>query len=163
MRKVFMIILAAAGLTYFGLLPFHANDVSDLLPVETVIITRSGDEYRVDIGEGVRAIGRTVGQALDNLKEQVTGTVFFQTAEQVIVQQGAEEAIEEVVTETRFRPAAGLYLTPETELDAQEVSAYLKTRRTELTLGEANAMLVRHETVSLPTLVCADGGYRILA
>ena len=97
MKKLITLALIAAGLAYFGFLPFRANDVASLLPVETVIVTRSGDRYCVDVGAGVRAFGKTVAEALDTLRERVSGVLFFQTAEQVVVQEEAAEAVEEVV------------------------------------------------------------------
>lgn len=163
MKKLFVCTLLIAGAVYLGLLPFKAHDVAELLPVETVVVTRAGDQYRVDIGAGVRAIGKTLSEALDRLKEQVSGFVFFQTAEQVIVGEDAADAARAAITEPRFRPAAGIYLSPEPDPDANAISKYLKTRPAALTLGEAKARLARGETLWLPRLLPAGGGYRIAA
>ena len=103
MKRICIFFLALAGLAYFGLLPFRAHDVAQLLPVETVIVTRDGGQYCVDIGAGVRAVGRTLSEALDRLQEQVSGVLFFQTAEQVIVTEAAADAIPAVAEQTRFR------------------------------------------------------------
>ena len=162
MKKLLLIALILAALTYFGLLPFSANDVSKLLPVETVLITREGDQIRVDVGAGVRAVGKTLAEALDRLKEQVSGVIFFQTAEQVVVEESAAQIVGEVISEERFRPAAGIYLTPERDLDARAVSRYCAARHTALTLGEAKAALTEGKDLTLPRLICADGGFRIL-
>ena len=163
MKKFAMVAVALAALTYFGMLPFHANDVSRLLPVETVIVTRAGDQYRVDVGAGVRAIGRTLAEALDKLKEQVSGVIFFQTAEQVIVEEQAAQVVDELLDESRFRPAAGIYLTPEQHLDAQSVSRYLSARHTPLTLSEAKAARAEGKNFDLPRLLPMDGGYCLVA
>lgn len=163
MKKLFFVIIALAGLTYFGLLPFRANDVSKLLPVETVIVTRDGGRYCVDVGAGVRAVGKTLSEALDRLKEEVSGVLFFQTAEQVIVHEQAAQAVDEVLQESRFRPAAGIYRTPAQKLDAQALSRYLAARHTGLTIGEAQALAAEGEPLRLPRIVPADGGFRVVA
>lgn len=163
MKKLLFLLAAIGILLYFGLLPFEANDVARLLPVETVFVTRSGEEYRVDVGAGVPGAGRTLREALEALRERVSGEIFFQTAEQVVVQEEAEDAVGEIVTEDAFRPSAAIYRTPETALDAQAVSQYLHTRHTALTLGQAAAQLESGRTPRLPTLLRSDGGYRILA
>lgn len=162
MRKFLLFLLVLAALAYFGLLPFSANDVSRLLPVETVLITREGDRIRVDVGAGVRAVGKSLAETLDRLKEQVSGVIFFQTAEQVIVEEQAAQVVDEVISEERFRPAAGIYLTPERDLDAQAVSRYCSARHTALTLGEAKAAQAEGRKLVLPRLIRADGGFRIL-
>ena len=123
MKKLCTIVLILAILAYFGLLPFTAHDVAGLVPVETVVVTRAGDQIRVDIGAGVRAVGRTLGEALDKLKEQVSGILFFQTAEQVVVAEEARSVLPEAAREPRFRPAAGLYVTPAEDLDVNRVSS----------------------------------------
>ena len=163
MKKLCIVVLILAGLAYFGLLPFEAHDVAELLPVETVLITKAGDAYRVDIGAGVRAVGRTLREALDRLKEEVTGFVFFQTAEQVIVREDALDVLPEAESEPRFRPAAGLYRTDLTDPDLSAVSRYLKTRHTGLTLGRALAETGVEAPLLPPKLVQTDGGYRVVS
>lgn len=161
MKKLFWILAIGGILLYLGLLPFRASDVSKLLPIETVLISRDGTQYRVDVGEGVRAFGKTVGEALDALKERLTGEAFFQTAEQIVVSEDAADVLPEVTQESRFRPAAGLYLTPDARLDAKAVSAYLQTRRSPLTLGQAAAAFAEGETPDVPVLRRSDGGFTV--
>ena len=163
MKKLLWILLALAVLAYFGLLPFHASDVAQLLPVETVIVTRSGTQYRVDVGAGVEGVGDSVRAALDALREHASGIVFFQTAEQVVVSEEATDAVEEIVTDEQFRPSAGLYRTDETALRAHDLTPYFRTRHTPLTVGRARAALTEGAPVCLPLLVRADGGYDVLA
>lgn len=163
MKKLFVIILLFAGLAYFGILPFRAHDVAELLPVETVIVSREDGQIRIDVGAGVHALGRTLSEALAHLREQVSGFVFFQTAEQVIVQENAADTVSEIVEESAFRPAAGIYRTPDADLDPDAVSRYLHTRHTALTLSEAKAASAYGEPPKLPTLVSIDSGFRILA
>lgn len=162
MKKVFLCLAILALAVYLGWLPFRATDVAELLPAKTVIITRSGDQYIIDIGAGVKAVGRTLKDALSALKQEASGEVFFQTAEQVIVTDAAAQVIPEVAAEEAFRPAAELYLTAEENLDAEEVSDYLTSHHSGRTISRVKAALAEGEPAGLPVLEKRDGGYRIL-
>ena len=157
MKKLLFVLLAAGVLTAMGLLPFRAVDASKLLPVKTVIVTKAGEEYVVDIGSGVRAVGDTLRQALDRLREEVSGQVFLPTAEQVIITEPAEGAVEE----TEFRPAAGIYLTPEPAPDAEALGAYLDAHPSDVTILDVRAALALGQRPAIPVIHAADGGFRV--
>ena len=161
MKKLLFVLLAAAVLGGMGLLPFRSVDAAKLLPVKTVIVTKSGDEYVVDIGAGVQAVGRTLREALDCLREEVTGEVFLPTAEQVIVTDAAEDAVEAVAEETSFRPAAGIYRTPDRHLDVEAVGAYLDSHTSNVTILDVRAALALGQTPAIPVIRAADGGFRV--
>lgn len=161
MKKLLSILLAATVLGALGLLPFRSVDAAKLLPVKTVIVTKSGEEYTVDIGAGVRAVGRTLEEALDRLREEVTGEVFLPTAEQVIITEPAEDAVEAVAEETAFRPAAGIYRTPEPCPDAEALGAYLASHPSNVTILDVRAALALGQTPHIPVIRAADGGYRV--
>ena len=161
MRKLLVLLLVAAVLGALGLLPFRAVDAAKLLPVKTVIVTKQGEEYTVDIGAGVRAVGRTLREALDRLQEEVTGELFFPTAEQVIITEPAEEAIEAVAEETEFRPAAGIYRTPEPQPDAKALGAYLDVHPSDVTILDVRAAIALGQRAAIPVIRRVDGGYRV--
>lgn len=168
MKKLLFILFAAAAFWALGLLPFRGTDAAKLLPVKTVVVTRSGDRYVVDIGAGVRAVGRTLSEALERLKEEITGEIFLPTAEQVIITEpagetpeAAEETVEAVVEETAFRPAAGIYRTPVAAPDPEALGAYLASHASNYTILDARAALAAGETPALPRIVPADGGWRV--
>lgn len=161
MRKLLLMLLVIAVLTALGLLPFRAVDAAKLLPVKTVIVTKQGEEYTVDIGAGVRAVGRTLREALDRLQEEVTGELFFPTAEQVIITEPAEEAIEAVAEETEFRPAAGIYRTPELQPDAKALGAYLDVHPSDVTILDVRAAIALGQRAAIPVIRRVDGGYRV--
>lgn len=160
-KKLFLLLLAAALLCALGLLPFHAQDAAKLLPVRTVIVTRSGDAYTVDVGAGVRAVGRTLAEALERLREEVSGLVFLPTAEQVVLTEPAAEAAEAIASSDAFRPAAGVCVTPDPAPDVEALSAYLEAHPLHTTVLELRAALAAGQTPSLPRLVASDGGFRI--
>lgn len=161
MKKLGIFLLAAALLAAMGMLPFRAVDAAKLLPVKTVIVTKTGDEYVVDIGAGVRAVGRTLREALDRMREEVTGEVFLPTAEQVIITEPADGAVEAVAEETEFRPAAGVYRTPDPNPDTSALGAYLDAHPSNMTILDLRAALAQGRRPVVPVIRAADGGYRV--
>lgn len=161
MKKLFGFLLVLAVLGALKLLPFRATDAAKLLPVKTVIVTRSGEEYIVDIGAGVRAVGRTLSEALERLREEVTGEVFLPTAEQVVITEPITDAVEAVAEESAFRPAAGIYRTPLPAPDADAVSAYLASHSSNTTVLDVRADLAAGREPRIPRLLAVDGGWRV--
>lgn len=161
MKKLLVALLAAGVLAGMGLLPFRAVDAAKLLPVKTVIVTKAGEEYVVDIGAGVRAAGRTLREALDRLREELSGEAFLPTAEQVVITEPADGAVEAVAEVSEFRPAAGVWLTPEPMPDAAALGAYLDAHPSGLTLLELRAALALGQTPRIPVVRAADGGFRV--
>lgn len=161
MKKLCRLLLLAAALGALGLLPFRRTDVSELIPVRTVIITRSGDRYEVDVGEGLKALGDTVAQALDRLRREAPGEVFYKTAEQVVITEEAAEAVGEVVTEPDFRPAAGLYLTPDPAPDGEKIGQYLTSHPGDTTLSRVRGALEQGMEPGIPRIRRTEGGYLV--
>lgn len=161
MKKLLCGLLVLGALAALGLLPFKGTDAAKLLPVKTVIVTKSGESYTVDIGAGVRAVGRTLSEALERLREEVTGRVFLPTAEQVILTEPAEEAAEAVAEESAFRPAAGIYRTPEPAPDAGAFGEYLASHPSNVTLLDLRIALAAGEQARIPTVRAADGGWTV--
>lgn len=161
MKKLAWIALTVLLLGALGLLPFRATDAAKLLPVKTVIVTRSGDSYTVDVGAGVRAVGRSLAEALERLREEVTGEIFLPTADQIVVTEPANGAVEAVAEETAFRPAAGIYLTPEAEPDPEALGEYLASHPSNTTLLDLRVALATDRVLRLPRILAAEGGYRV--
>lgn len=168
MKKLMFILFAGAAFWAMGLLPFRAADAAKLLPVKTVIVTRSGDQYVVDVGAGVRAVGRSLSEALERLKEEITGEIFLPTAEQVIITEPTDETaatagetVEAVAEETAFRPAAGIYRTPVAAPDPEALGAYLASHASNYTILDARAAIAAGESPTIPRIVPADGGWRV--
>lgn len=161
MKKLIWILLAAAVLGALGLLPFHAEDAAKLLPAKTVVVTRSGEAYTVDIGAGVRAVGRSLREALERLREEVTGWVFLPTAEQIVLTEPADDAVEAVCREDSFRPAAGIYRTADPVPDVEALSAYLASHPSNITVLDVRAALAMGSEPRIPVIRAVDGAYRV--
>ena len=166
MKKLFRLLLFAAALSALAKLPFRSTDAAKLTPVRTVIVTHAGEQYEVDIGAAARGLGRTLAEALDDLRQTVTGALFLPTAEQVIVVDPAgtdSEAVRAVAEESSFCPAAGLYRTGQTDLDAEAVGAYLSSHPSNTTIMQVRGRLAMGEQPRLPALRQENGGYLVEA
>ena len=161
MKKLLRLALLLLLLGALGLLPFHSSDVAKLLPVKTVVVMRSGEEWVVDVGAGVRAVGQSLSQALERLREAVTGEVFFPTAEQVILTDDQAETVEAVTEEPAFRPAAGIYLSPEESPDPLALGEYLASHSSNITILDVRAALAAGESPHIPVVAPAEGGYLV--
>jgi arylamine N-acetyltransferase len=161
MKRILRLALVLLFLAGLGVLPFKGREAADLLPVKTVVVTRSGRTYTVDVGAGVKAVGRTLAEALRRLREEVTGEVFFGTAEQVVIADESEEAAEAVTEQEEFRPAAGIYRTTEADPDAEALGDYLSTHSSNTTILLVRARLRAGQPPRIPLIVPADGGYRV--
>ena len=163
MKKMLWIALLLAALTALGALPFRGTDVAELIPVRTIFVTRSGRMYTVDVGAGIRSMGRTVREALQALRDEASGEVFYDTAEQVIVQETAQDAVNEIAELPELRPAAGLWLTPEKDLNVEAAGDYLSAHKGDLTIMEVRAELLSGRQPRIPILTQTDGGFRVHA
>ena len=160
MKKVIWTLIALGALGAMDLLPFHARDVADLLPVKTVFITRSGEEYAVDVGAGVQAVGKTLSEALQQLRETSPGEVFLPTAEQLVLAEPDRDAVEAVAEESGFRPAAGICKTLLPIPDQEALSRYLETHPSDYTILDLRADLLAGKQPSIPELRAENGGFR---
>ena len=160
MKKVIWVLIVVLILGALNLLPFRSRELADLLPVKTVIVTRSGAEYTVDIGAGVKAVGDTLSDALKRLQEQTSDDLFLPTAEQVVLTEPAGEAAQAVAEETAFRPAAGVCRTPDPSPDPNALGQYLKTHPSDCTIVDLQAAIAEGREPNLPVLLPVGGGYR---
>ena len=158
MKKLMKLLLLAGVLAYFGFLPFHGADIRELVPARTVIVTRSGAQYEMDVGAGVRGIGKTLEEALASLKERVTGVLFVQTANQVVIKDPA--ILPDVTSSSAFRPGASAYLTRD-DPDPEALADWLEERPAGLTLTRCRALRARGETPELPVLSVVEGGFTV--
>ena len=164
MKKLLGIVLLAAVAVALGLLPFRATDAAKLIPVRTVIVTRDGGEYVIDVGKAVRGVGRTLSEALSDLQAGAPGKIFLPTAEEIVVTDTGEDydqTVTEVTESAAFQPAAGLYRTLARGLDAEKVGDYLAAHPSNMTIVRVRGAVRTGEPAVLPTLRIVRGGYRV--
>ena len=102
----FAIFLAASAVFY---MPQASNELGALIPVETLCVERAEGALRV-FGEEVEGRGATWEAAMDDLLATATGTVFLETAERIVLDETAADALPQILADTRLRPSAQLWL-----------------------------------------------------
>ena len=151
--KGWIAALCAVVLTLVFGLPFRTHDTARLLPLRTVQAALDGGVYlRSELGEGR---GADWTAAVEDLRKNAPGEVFFDTAEQLILGGGAETLLPQIIEAGTLRPAAQVFTTEELR-PAEGLNAYLNAHGGSVTVGDVTAALARSETVALPE-VGADG------
>lgn len=146
--KAWIAGLAAAVLAVWFGMPFRTRDTARLLPLRTVQVGLSaqGVRLRSEQGEGS---GKSWREAVENLRENAPGDVFFDTAEQLVLCGAAEKLLPEIVDSGCLRPAAQVYRAEELR-PAEGLNALLNAHESGVTVGDLAAALARDEAISLP-------------
>ena len=127
------LLFAVAVLCAFAMdgMPFGKTDVGKLRPVQVlcVAVSASGVEFTTDTGDA--GAGATVSEALENMKATSRGTIFLETAEFLLLMDGAESLIPELCDV--LRPGCGVCKVAEMpDLgDAEAEARYILTKRKE--------------------------------
>lgn len=133
--KWFPTVLLAAALTMIFGLPFREYDTAQLLPIRTLQVekTAAGVHILSDVGEGT---GRTWAAAVENLRENAPGDVFFDTAEQIVFCGGV---VREAVESGLLRPAAQVYFASMLR-DSAALNEYYSAHESSLSVAELRAL-----------------------
>lgn len=134
--KWFPTVLLAAALTLIFGLPFREYDTAQLLPIRTLQVEKTAEGVHIlsDAGEGT---GENWAAAVENLRENAAGEVFFDTAEQIVFRGGA--VVREAVESGDLRPAAQIYFVSELRKD-DLLNDYYKTHQSDLSVAELRAL-----------------------
>lgn len=124
--------LAAGVLTVIFGLPFREYETQKLLPVQTLQAHRKdGGVYLLtEVGEG---FGSSWDEAVEDLRSNAAGEVFFDTAQQAIfsdallAQQAAESGI--------LRPSAQVYFSQRVQ-DVEGLSDYLSAHPSDTQISQ---------------------------
>lgn len=128
MRKtaLYGILLAAALLV-----PTKTTELGKLKPVEAVSIRVEGDSVIIKTDTEDMGKGTTVPKALVNLKETSDGIIFLDTADYLLVTQGAETHIPEL---TNYLKQGVRMCGAEENVDLKDAVGYLSTHKPEVKL-----------------------------
>ena len=128
-------LIAAVVLTFVFGLPFREYDTARLLPLLTVQAARtdSGVTIVSEVGTGE---GATWEKAVEDLRQNASGEVFFDTAEQVIFcdRSLVSDALESDV----LRPAAQVYFADAMQ-DPEGLDEYLSAHEGQITVADLRA------------------------
>lgn len=83
------IVLYAVLLGATLLVPVQGTDVGKLIPVELLWIYKEDDAVVIDTDLGESGTGATVASAIENLKSTTAGIIFLDTADYLLVDDGA--------------------------------------------------------------------------
>ena len=128
-------LIAAVILTLVFGLPFREYETAQLLPLLTVQAARTdnGETIVSEVGKGE---GATWDDAVKNLRENASGEVFFDTAEQIIFCD--RSLVSEALDSDVLRPAAQVYFA-DTLQDPEGLHEYLSAHESPITVADLRA------------------------
>jgi len=122
-------LFTAFALTLFFGLPFREYETQQLLPIKTLCAEYDdGIHIMSEVAEGR---GKTWAQAVEDLRNNAAGDVFFDTAEQFVT----TDAALAVDAKADLRPSAQIYLVSELP-PIDGLYAYLKAHPSETTMED---------------------------
>lgn len=150
MKLPALFLAAAAILALFGLTPFCGQDISDLQPVELLIVEEAEGGISLRTEGGLAAWGRNLENATAHLRAASSGTLLLDTVEHIICT-GKLFPPEELMA-IGLRPGTAVYLSPHVE-DPDALKTYLRDKKDGATLGR-----LEEENASVPVLVTGEAG-----
>lgn len=151
--KRWIVYIAAAIL--FAVTPFRGTDIAKLAPVEVVWLTEKGGQVYLETDTGDMGWGTDVRAALEDMKAAAPGSIFLETADYLVVEQGREALLEQ--TCGVLRPSC-MVCTAEIMPDMEAVAAYLAAHEPQITLRQWQ---VEHQ--KLPVLRDLEGRFELIA
>lgn len=144
----FSVFIAAAAL---GTTSPRGTDIAKLAPVEVVWLSERDGQVSLKTDMGDFGVGEDMQAALEDMKASASGTVFLDTADYLIVEQGREELLEQAYT--FLRPSC-MICVAEKMPDLEVAAEYLSAHEPELTLRE-----YRVDKGEIPELVEQEGRF----
>ena len=144
-----------AVLVLLATLPFRGTDISELAPVEVVWLTEENGQVHLQTDTGDMGKGRTVREALANMKATALGAIFLETADYLVVKMGREDLVVQVYD--ILRPSC-MVCVAEKIPDMKTAAQFLAAHEPQITLREYRA-----ECGNLAILAERDGRFEWLA
>ena len=110
-RSVQLALIVGAAVAFSVLSPFHRTDVAELIPVEVLVVYEDGPQLVIDGGE-VRGRGRTWTEAWQDLRRGAPGTVFLETADDLVLVGTTVQLLPQILGSELLRPAARVCFCP---------------------------------------------------
>jgi len=159
-KRVGLLLALLAVLRTTGLLPFHSSDVSQLVPVQALVVSKNGSEIVLDGGQ-CRGMGADWNSAWEDLHSSANGHVFLGTADHIVLCGAAVDLLPQVIGSRQLRPAASICVCSGEIPKADEAAEYLDAHDGGVTLQQVRALRLRTGAVRLPRLVMTEGGLRL--
>lgn len=161
-KRLLLLLAAAAVLRVTGLLPFESSDVAQLVPVQALVVSMENGKVVMDGGECL-GIGEDWDSAWQDLRQSADGHVFLGTADHVVLCGDAVSLLPQLVGSEAVRPAASVCACPDSVPDADDAAAFLSAHDGGVTLQQIRALQLRPGKMQLPQLVETQGGLRLYA
>ena len=161
MKQVIAFFALLAVLTLASGAAQTRSDVSELVPVQALAVDVQDGRVRVTADTGDEGFGRSLDDALSDLRAGCAGRLFTQTAEHILMTQRAWYLLPQVCVSGQLRPAAKLYRAGEKAARPEEALAFLQAHPGPLTLSRARAALLENKMPEAPVLLEAEGGFRL--
>jgi len=127
-RWIFLMIIILLG---FLAAPPSENDVGKLEPVELLYIYKEGESIVTQTDTGSEGVGENLFDALQNMKETSTGTIFLETADSLLVTLDTQTLLPELLE--YLRPACRVCLA-NGELELEKTARFLNAHKPQTTL-----------------------------
>lgn len=151
MKYWILFFSAFIAVAIFGTTSSHGTDIAKLAPVGVVWLSESDGQVYLETDTGDFGVGKDMRAALEDMKATASGTVFLDTADYLIVEQGCEDLLDQ--TYTFLRPSCMICMAEKIP-DLESVTEYLSAHEPELTLRE-----YRVEKGEIPELVEQEGRF----
>lgn len=135
----------------FGTNSSRGTDIAKLAPIGVVWLSEGDGKIFLKTDTGDFGVGEDMQAALEDMKATASGTVFLDTADYLIVEQGREELLEQAYT--FLRPSC-MICVAEKMPDLEVAAEYLSAHEPELTLRQ-----YRVEKGNIPELVELEGRF----
>ena len=134
-----------------GMASFRGTDIAKLAPVEAVWLSQSNGTVFLQTDTGDMGWGADVLGALENMKAAAPGEIFLETADYLIVEQGAENLLEE--TCSLLRPSCTVCTMAQIP-DLEAAAQFLTVHNRGITLRAVQA-----GDISIPILNEQEGRF----
>ena len=161
MKRLYIYILAAAGLALAGLIPVGGHDAAELLPAQVLEVWQEDGRVQLLCDNGAEGSGRSFEAAVADMEQRAAGVLFLDTAEQILFRADAWETLGQAALSQKLRPAAKIYLCTGQLPDAGAAVPFLQAHSGSVTLGDARAAILAGERVQAPRLRTGEGGMTV--
>ncbi len=149
MRKWPVYLCAVLVLAAWNWMPFQGTDIARLQPVEVIRISQSGSAVVIETDTGDFGIGATAEEALKNLKDTTSGTVFLETAEYLIAGENGQDLIDAI---SPFLRPTCKPCVERGNIPLEDAAAFLDSHTPEITLQDR-----RSGQKELPIITLTEG------
>lgn len=149
MKRIAWVCAFLAAAVALGRLPHRGTDVARLHPVEAVLAETYSGGVLLQTDTGLWGEGATPEAALEDMRQSASGTVFLDTADYLLLGEGAEQYLPQLLG--LLRPTCRVCRCTAAP-DLTQAASYLRSHDWPLTLGTWRA-----EGGKMPTLITTEG------